>query len=59
MSRSRHLTIKGVFGGKPASEVDAMIDGGDEGVEALAEKKLFKLEEQKRRAATRNQPKKT
>lgn len=58
MSRSRHQTIKGVFGGKSESEVNAMIEGRDEDVEALAEKKRFKLEEQSRRAATRNQAEK-
>ncbi len=36
-----------------------MIEEGDEGVEALTEKKRFKVDEQSRRAATRNQPKKT
>lgn len=53
MSRSRHQTVKGVFGGKPANEIDAMIDGGDEDVEALLEKKAFKREEQERRASSK------
>lgn len=35
-----------------------MIEGGDEGGDAPAEKKRFKLNEQNRRAATRNQLKK-
>lgn len=53
MSRSRHQTVKGVFGGKPASEIEAMIDGGDEDVEALFEKNAFKREEQERRALSK------
>lgn len=53
MSRSRHQTIKSVFGRKPASEINAMIVGGDEDVEALVEKKGFKREEQDRRASSK------
>ena len=53
MSRSRHQTVKGVFGGKPASEINAMIDGGDADVEGLLEKKSFKREEQERRASSK------
>jgi hypothetical protein len=57
VSRSRHKTIRGVFGGKPATEIDAMIEGGDEDVEGLVEKKRFKREEQERRSLARCQPK--
>ncbi|MGH6998416.1 MAG: hypothetical protein ACREEO_09475 [Phenylobacterium sp.] len=53
MSRSRHQTVKGVFGGKPASEINAMIDGGDADVQALREKKGFKRDEQDRRCSTK------
>lgn len=46
-----------MFGGKPATEIDAMIEGGDEDVEGLVEKKRFKREEQERRSLARSQPK--
>ena len=42
MSRSKHQTVKGVFGGKTVDEVDAMVDGGDDDVRELVLKKRLK-----------------
>jgi hypothetical protein len=55
MSRSRHQTVKSVFGSKPASEINAMIGNNDQDVEALREKKRFKNEERARRSTTQVQ----
>ena len=42
MSRSIHKTVKGVFGGKSASEINSMIDEDDSDVEDLRKKKSYK-----------------
>ena len=42
MSRSIHKTIKGVFGGKSAPEIDKMISENDSDVEDLKKKKSIK-----------------
>jgi hypothetical protein len=49
MSRSKHQTVAGVFGGKSAGEIDAMIREHDEDVEALAAKKQLKKEQREER----------
>jgi hypothetical protein len=50
MSRSKHQTVAGVFGGKSASEIDAMIRENDVDVEALAAKNRMKKEQREERA---------
>lgn len=50
MSRSIHRTLKGVFGGKPASEIDDMIKGEDEDVLELIKKRQYKRHENEKRA---------
>jgi hypothetical protein len=55
VSRSRHQTVKSVFGGKPASEINAMIANNDQDVQALREKKRFKNEERARRSTKPSQ----
>lgn len=44
MSRSKHVTIKSVFGGKPKSEIMKMISENDPDVEALRAKKMAKIQ---------------
>ncbi len=46
MSKSRHGTVKGVFGGKSVKQIRDMIDENDYDVELLREKKRLKLESQ-------------
>jgi len=50
MSRSKHQTVKGVFGGRSADEIEAMVVGGDDDVAELSAKKRLKREEHERRA---------
>ena len=46
MSKSRHVTVKGVFGGKSVKQIRNMIDENDLDVELLREKKKLKLKTQ-------------
>ena len=46
MSKSRHVTVKGVFGGKSVKQIKEMIAENDLDVELLREKKRLKLESQ-------------
>jgi len=46
MSKSRHVTVKGVFGSKSVKQIRDMIDENDYDVELLREKKRLKIESQ-------------
>ncbi len=50
MSRSIHKTVKGVFGGKSAREIDLMIEENDIDVEDLCKKYSYKISQQNKRA---------
>lgn len=50
IDRSIHKTIKSVFEGKSATEIDRMIEEGDPDVEELRRKRKFKEQERQRRA---------
>lgn len=52
MSRSKHQTIKSVFGGKPASEINAMLAEGDEDAMELVAKRSIKQSTKKARRGT-------
>jgi len=49
MSRSRHETVKGVFGGKSKKEIKDMISENDPDVEGLRKKIRYKIESREKR----------
>lgn len=49
MSKSRHVTVKGVFGDKSVKQIKQMIEENDLDVELLREKKQLKLKSRKNR----------
>ena len=49
MSRSIHKTVKGVFKGKPATEINKMVNEGDPDVEELRKKHSYKTNENNKR----------
>ena len=53
MSRSKHQTLKTVFGGKPASEIDSMLNEGDEDAIELVAKRRIKRSAKLARSASR------
>jgi len=56
MSKSRHVTHKTVFRGKPKSEIKRMIAENDLDVELLREKKHLKKQSVKKRKGPNKKP---
>ena len=52
VSRSKHQTLKSVFGGKPQSEIDAMLAQGDEDAMEFVAKYQIKQSTKKARRAS-------
>jgi hypothetical protein len=56
VSRSKHQTVKGVFGGRSKAEVTRMIDDREEDVVELQAKSLIKRDVLDRRRAAKADP---
>lgn len=57
MSRSIHKTVKGVFGGKSAREMDLMIQENDSDVQELGKKYSYKASQRDKRNRERQHKK--
>ena len=53
MSKSRHVTLMGVFRGKSKKQINSMIKENDLDVELLREKKRLKIESQSKKAKSK------